>query len=239
VTGDGWLPDDLLDSETREALAAFTTPRRGTDGGWCWPAAEVRGIVLPEPFPPEWEAEVARRDEQECDAEEPAPADPLPLERLIAAEVRRRQSARRLRRTSTAATMIRPSRWAHVPLAQLFAAAGNCLYERGNGTIECAHEPLHSSKGGRCVSINPTTGLWWCRGCRRGGDAATFLIDLTGCSTTAAAAQLTQAYGPPAAGQDVSRRRGTARTSRRRLTPVIILAGTSKDAPAGPPAGPA
>jgi hypothetical protein len=198
MSGDGWIPDDLLDSDTREAFRRFTTPRRGAGGRWLWPRDEVVGILLPEPFPAEWEAEIERHEALQCDEEaEPAPSDPLIVEKLIAVEVRRRQSARHRQRVGhPTPTTMRPSRWAHVPLTVLFEAAGNRLYLRGNGVTECGHEPLHTSKGGRCVAINPTTGLWWCRGCRRGGDAVTLVMDLEGCTAKEARSRLTARFGP-------------------------------------------
>jgi hypothetical protein len=206
-----WVPDADLDPETREALREFTTPRIGPDGRTYWPADEVPGVLLPDALPPAWEREIERQDEsdpgEEPETTEPAIQDVATVDRLIAAEVRRRQSARRTQRVGHGATgTMRPSRWVHVPLAQLFAAAGNRLSVRGNGVIECAHEPLHASKGGRCVAINPTTGLWWCRGCRRGGDAVTLVMDLEGCSAKEARARLTARFGPvpePAPGKRV------------------------------------
>lgn len=91
----------------------------------------------------------------------------------------------------------RTSRWAHVPIADLFHAAGNAAYERANGKIETGHEPLHSSKSGRCVVIEPEAGLWWCRSCRHGGDAAAFVMALHGWPYPRASVWLKERYGLP------------------------------------------
>ncbi|MBI3977163.1 MAG: hypothetical protein HY331_03150 [Chloroflexi bacterium] len=115
--------------------------------------------------------------------------------------VARRQLVRLIHVPTPAATDERPayppSRWVHVPLADLFAAQGNRLYMRGD-RIETGHEPLHSSKSGRCVWIDPTAGRWWCRSCRRRGDAITYIQELHGSTYTGAAQWLTERYGPPA-----------------------------------------
>lgn len=88
------------------------------------------------------------------------------------------------------------TRWAHVPLGELFAGQGNLLRVRPDGTVEAGHEPLHSSRSGRCVLIDPARGRWWCRSCRRSGDAAGFVMDARGCSYREAAAWLTARYDP-------------------------------------------
>jgi hypothetical protein len=67
MSGDSWVPDDDLDAETRAALAAFTTLRRGMDGRWYWPVDEAIGERRPEPFPPTGETEIARREALERD----------------------------------------------------------------------------------------------------------------------------------------------------------------------------
>jgi hypothetical protein len=57
------------------------------------------------------------------------------------------------------------------------------------------------------VVIDPAIGLWWCRACRRGGDAATLLMQLHGWSYRRAAQVLRERFG--AAGPQ---REGTTRT---------------------------
>ena len=101
----------------------------------------------------------------------------------------------------------RPSRWAHVPLADLFAEQGNRLHRRGDGRIESGHEPIHGSRSGRCVLIDPLLGRWWCRSCRRGGDAAGLVMDIHGCGYRQAAARLAAQHGPPSASRPDWRRR--------------------------------
>lgn len=120
-------------------------------------------------------------------------------------EVARRQLARLATEGAGRPTGRAPSRWAHVPLADLFGQAGNTAGRRGDGTAECGHEPFHGSRSGRCVTIDEARGLWYCRSCRRGGDAARLVTDLHGCSYRRAAEWLEARYGAPA-GTTVRRR---------------------------------
>ena len=115
-------------------------------------------------------------------------------------EVRRRQAAR-LERKATAgkAPRGRPSPWAHVPLAELFREVGNVVHETGDDRVlETGHQPFHGSKSGRSVRIDARLGLWYCRGCRRGGDALTFWIAKSGLNRRKAYAELAERFGPPA-----------------------------------------
>jgi DNA primase len=61
--------------------------------------------------------------------------------------------------------------------------------------VETGHEPLHHSKSGRCVVINATEGTWYCRSCRKGGDAASFLMQHRGATYKVAVAYLRDRYG--------------------------------------------
>ncbi len=125
-------------------------------------------------------------------------ADPDPIARAVAQRQLARIDAAPRRIASTADTTDhRPSRWAHVPLADLFSAQGNHLYQRGTTYVETGHEPHHASKSGRCVLITTDTGRWWCRSCRRGGDAATYVMDVRGCTYPAAVAWLVDRFGRP------------------------------------------
>jgi hypothetical protein len=90
------------------------------------------------------------------------------------------------------------SRWSHVPLGELFAAAGNAVHRRGEGVLESAHEPEHGSRSGRCVLIFVKSGRWWCRSCGARGDAATYIMRLHGVGYAEAAAWLVERYGEPA-----------------------------------------
>jgi hypothetical protein len=90
-----------------------------------------------------------------------------------------------------------PSIWRHAPLEHLFTTAGNILHSRADGTVECGHEPMHASRGGRCVVLTPGLGRWYCRSWRTGGDAATFVIQVNGWDYPTAAAWLSEHYGPP------------------------------------------
>ena len=117
----------------------------------------------------------------------------------IQAEVARRQ-AERLNKAvgrARADAAERPSAWAHVPLVKLFQADGNLISERGTGLVETGHQPHHGSKSGRCVLIDPTRGRWWCRGCRRSGDAAAYVMAKYGCTFREAAERIAAEYGVP------------------------------------------
>jgi hypothetical protein len=89
------------------------------------------------------------------------------------------------------------SRWAHVPLLDLWATAGNVHYEVAGGRYESGHQPAHGSRSGRCVSIDPTKAMWFCRSCRIGGGVVAAVVSLRGVSATAAARWLEARYGPP------------------------------------------
>jgi hypothetical protein len=117
---------------------------------------------------------------------------------LLAQEVARRQRARLGRALAARIPLSGVSRWVHVPLAALFAQAGNRLYPRSNGSQETGHEPAHGSKSGRCILLDPQTGRWWCRGCRQHGDAAAFVMTWRGCTYPQAVRWLTARYGAPA-----------------------------------------
>jgi hypothetical protein len=142
----------------------------------------------------------------------------MPSADRIAREVARRQRARLARTAAPARRDRRPSRWSHVPLAELFTQAGNQVYARGNGNLETGHEPVHTSKSARCLQIDPASGYWWCRGCRRGGDAIAAVRGLLGLEYRAAVAYLTRHYGrPPHAA-------GAANVTRQRLAsaPAVV-----------------
>ena len=104
------------------------------------------------------------------------------------------QLARRSRRVAETETV---SAWLHVPLLALFEQAGNVLTRRPNGTVQCGHEPVHSSRSGACVLLWPDDGRWWCSSCRQGGNAVQAVQSLEGCSYLAALARLIDRYGRP------------------------------------------
>ena len=112
-------------------------------------------------------------------------------------EVARRQLARLGAGATPPAGERAPSRWAHIPLSELFAQAGNTVRVRPDGSAECGHEPFHASRSGRCVCLDEVAGRWYCRSCRRGGDAATLVMDLHGWPYPRAAAWLDERYGAP------------------------------------------
>lgn len=113
--------------------------------------------------------------------------------RLGRAQLARLDRAASTRTVATATC----SRWAHVPLADLFAEAGNVVHPRAGSRSETGHEPLHHSSSGRCVVIDTDRGLWWCRSCRRGGDALSLVMALHGWSAARAATWLQDTYGAP------------------------------------------
>ena len=119
---------------------------------------------------------------------------PDPLKRELA----RIQLARLRGRPRRAPAPITRSRWAHVPLTDLFVQQGNRVRHRNDGRFETGHEPMHASKSGRCLIVDPTLGRWWCRSCRRGGDAPAYVMDARGWSYRQAAAWLERRYGRPA-----------------------------------------
>jgi hypothetical protein len=213
-----------LDDALRALIAPFVTPRRALDGELVWPIEEIDGAALealealrrtvpgtepcreapgatwlpgdagatPTPATPRAPGRSLTDDLAAYRARAANATDPIDR------EVARRQRDRLARATSRPAASTRPaSRWRHVPLGALFEAAGNRLHARSTGQVECGHEPFHGSKSGRCVLIDPTTGWWWCRSCRQGGDAATFLMRWRGWTYRQAAAWLTARYGPP------------------------------------------
>ena len=88
-------------------------------------------------------------------------------------------------------------RWGHVPLIDLFEQAGNRVHVRSGGRAESGHEPMHGSKSGRCVTIDPDRGLWYCRSCRTGGDAVRLVMQIRGGVYSASVKWLIETYGPP------------------------------------------
>lgn len=88
--------------------------------------------------------------------------------------------------------------WGHVPILDLFEQAGNRVHVRPGGRAECGHEPIHGSTSGRCVTIDPDRGIWYCRSCRTGGDVVRLAMQTQGVSGAAAVKWLVARYGPPA-----------------------------------------
>ncbi len=78
------------------------------------------------------------------------------------------------------------------------------LHQRPGGDLEgpC---PWHASRSGRCLVIFAGGARWWCRSCRRGGDAATWLASVEGVGLNEARRRL----GLP------------IRTTRRRRRPLL------------------
>ena len=123
-------------------------------------------------------------------------------------EVARRQLVRLMRGHRPANDAApQPSPWAHVPLTDLFAEQGNRVHHRNDGRLESGHEPVHASKSGRCVLIDPTAGRWWCRSCHTSGDAAGLVMSLHGWPYGQAAAWLALRYDRPARPSPRRRRR--------------------------------
>ena len=97
----------------------------------------------------------------------------------------------------TAAAKPAASRWAYIPLSDLFTAAGNRVFPRGKGQFETGHAPVYSSNSGRCALLTPNVGWWYCRQCRKGGNAVKAVMSLQGITYTQAVNWLTQRYGLP------------------------------------------
>ena len=72
--------------------------------------------------------------------------------------------------------------------AHLFAQHGNTL-EVTTAGFEAGHEPVHTSKSGRCVTIDATKDCWYCRSCLVGGGLVQALMSLEGMSQAEAEAQ--------------------------------------------------
>jgi hypothetical protein len=101
-----------------------------------------------------------------------------------------------------------PQRWSHVSLAQMLEDAGNRLHDRGEGFWESGHEPVHSSRSGRCLWIDTNRSRWICRSCQESGDAVALVMSLRGLTHRQAIAWLTVTYGAPrTSGQGRRRRR--------------------------------
>lgn len=114
----------------------------------------------------------------------------IQLARLGRAVQRQSSPVKNLTRTPST------SRWAHVPLAQLFEAFGNALHVRADGRVESGHEPFHGSKSGSCVLITPESGHWWCRSCNERGDAIRLVMRVNDWSYREAAGWLSAHFGP-------------------------------------------
>ncbi len=67
-------------------------------------------------------------------------------------------------------------------LLDLLQENGNVLHVRSNGLIDSGHQPFHDSKSNRCLMVDPVTGRWYCRSCKRGGDVVAFYAALHGLS---------------------------------------------------------
>ena len=142
--------------------------------------------------------------------------DDLAREDPIKREIARRQIARLSPSAPVGARPVTgPSRWAHVPLVDLFAEQGNRVRRRADGRLECGHEPIHGSTSGGCVLLDPARGRWWCRSCRQSGDAPAYLAGVHGCRYRDAAELLAGRFGR-AAGRPGSGRR------RRRLLEAVL-----------------
>jgi hypothetical protein len=201
-----------LDADARALVARFVTPRVALDGSLVFPLDEIDSDALaalllqrareragaPEPPAPTAPTPSATPADPRAAYRARAASTPDPLDRTVARrQLARLERAARLGRDA-AASVLPPSRWRHVPLGELFEQAGNRLRQRSNGLLEYGHEPVHGSKSGRCVLVDPTTGRWYCRSCRRGGDAIDALRSLRGWTYRQAAAWLAERYGPPA-----------------------------------------
>ena len=127
---------------------------------------------------------------------------PDPLTRATARFQLERLSA--TRRTSDPRG--RPAPWGSA-LPELFQQLGNDVRDRGTGQVETGHQPWHTSRSGACVVIDIARGLWYCRSCRTGGTALSFVMAWRGCTAAAAREWLAEHYGRPAGEQQRRGRR--------------------------------
>jgi hypothetical protein len=88
------------------------------------------------------------------------------------------------------------ARWGFALIA-LFEQAGNTVHTRSSGDADSGHEPLHHSKSGACVWITSAAGRWYCRSCKRSGDAIAFVREVNGWSYRHACISLLEQFGPP------------------------------------------
>ena len=98
-----------------------------------------------------------------------------PLVREVAA----RQLGRLLRASSAPRTHRAAEQCAGLS-ARIETAVGP-LCPRPDGALEGAC-PWHTSRSGRCLVVFADGHTWWCRHCRRGGDAAAWVAAYEGCS---------------------------------------------------------
>lgn len=82
-------------------------------------------------------------------------------------------------------------------LPRLFADAGNRLNPTASG-FKTAHEPMHTSASGTCVSIDAQKDTWHCFSCNRGGDVVSAVMSLRGLSREEAQKYLSDTFGEDA-----------------------------------------
>jgi hypothetical protein len=121
--------------------------------------------------------------------------------------------------THPADTDRRPSRWRHVPMADVLERAGNHVQMAGD-RLKSGHEPVHGSRSGACLVVWPADGRWWCSSCGRAGDAVGLVMGLLGVSARDAMRLLSDRYGAPPEDGTGSRR---VRRPRRRPYNAAVL----------------
>lgn len=89
---------------------------------------------------------------------------------------------------------VKPSKWAHVPLAALFAEDGNDVVDKGD-KLTSSHVTSHTSQSGNCIVIWPIEGRYFCSSCNEKGDAADYIANRLGCERKAAEHWLAVRYG--------------------------------------------
>jgi CHC2 zinc finger len=133
------------------------------------------------------------------------------MRRLARSQIARLEAAGRRRRAAVTWNGINNS-----PVTALFREQGNELFVRADGRLECGHQPFHGSRSQRCVLVDPAAGIWYCRSCRRGGSAVTFVMELKGSSARAAMLWLSERFGVP------THSAGEQRVPRRRIATVTV-----------------
>ena len=115
--------------------------------------------------------------------------DPDPHLRALAAEQARRLDLLQRRGRAEYSLPEEPTAPAEVDLVALVERVVGPLQRRSDGTRvgPCA---WHASRSGTCLVVWPAEGRWWCRSCRRGGDAIGWVALVEGIDREAARRRL-------------------------------------------------
>lgn len=93
-------------------------------------------------------------------------------------------------------------------LPRLFADAGNRLTPTPQG-FKTAHEPVHASASGTCVSLAAEKAVWVCHSCHQGGGLVEAAMSLKGFSREEARTYLSDTVGENVSDQKSKRSQAT------------------------------